>query len=71
MNVDQGYATDGTLDPKLCPFKFLLFQGQLYVSEFFIMALYNSSELFSFYSFKELCVWIVLTKLSSLLEVML
>ena len=65
-------ATDGTLDPKLCPFKCLLFQGQLYLSKsFFIMALYSSSELFSFYSFKELCVWIVSTKLSSLLEVML
>ena len=36
MNVDQGYATDGTLDPKLCPFKFLLFQGQLYVTKSFL-----------------------------------
>ena len=41
------------------------------VRVFFIVALYSSSELFSFYSFKELCVWIVSTKLSSLLEVML
>lgn len=29
-------ATDDTLDPKLCPSKFLLFQGQLYVSKSFL-----------------------------------
>lgn len=71
MNIDLK-ATNGTLDPKICLFKCLLFQGQHRLSKgFFIMALYSSSELFSFYSFKELCVWIVSTKLSSLSEVML